>query len=155
MQFNITNLQVLRYIIEEPGYVIVPSTNEGADLLEILPGQTYKVSIKIDTTLPFDSIGFNLTWDSGPANFDLVFEDNHSIPKKEDGNLFGELPNDLIINTFLSESPKRLYIMKSLESKPAVPMVPGEYSIVSIFFRTETIEDRVHVFISITSTPSP
>ena len=156
MIFSITNLQVLKYITEEPGYVIVPSTSEGADLLEILPGQTYKVSIKIDTTLPFDSIGFNLTWEGSP-NFDLVFDEgnNPPIPKREDGDLFGELPRDLVVNPFLSESPKRLYIMKSLLTKPLVPISPGEYTIVSVFFRIETIEDRVHVFISITSTPSP
>jgi len=155
MNFSITNLQVLRYTTEEPGYSIVPSTNEGADLPSIQPDVEYKVSIKIDTNLSFDAVGFNLTWEGQGEGFDLVFEEPSHIPKKEDGDLFDGSPRDLVVNPFLADSPKRLYIMKSLLTKPLIPISSGVYTIVSVFFKTKIIEDRVHVFISIASIPVP
>ena len=154
ININISSLQVLKYISGEPGYKVVPSQAEPATISDILPGE-YKVSLKVEANQSFDAVGFNLTWETpqtpGPS-FEIVSdESNPALVKKEDGDLFEGLPKDLVVNPFLGENPKRIYITKALTTTALI--APGTYTIVSIFFKVEIIENLVRVFISISHTP--
>jgi len=139
MNFTFNNISVLKYTNE--GFEILQTTNEGKELT-IENGKIYKVKIKIDSEVQYDSVGFDLLWDVNSIEPIIV---NENVDFVDDG-LYAGQDYDLVVNQFLEE--KRLYITKALKPGEVFDSV-GIKSVVTIRFQVIQVGTKLHLYIEI------
>lgn len=138
MNLTLSSIDVLRYIATG-GHTTLATTNAGTTI-NVETGKQYKVNIKVDTNVEFDSIGFDLNWDT---DVEPIFTANKV--DYVDGDLFTGVDYDLIVNPFMDE--KRIYITKALDIGGSASPI-GDHTIVSIKFKALQVGDKVHLYIT-------